>query len=236
MRLAALAFSSLLVLAACGGGGGGAERTPVLPVAFDLANFSGAAIDNPFLPLVPGTRRVYEGTTAEGLEGVVVEVTYQTKVILGVTCVEVHDVVTLDGEVIEDTLDWFAQDDDGNVWYFGEDSKEIENGVVVSTEGSWQAGVDDAQAGIAMLAAPAVGITYSQEFYEDEAEDMATVVGLGEDVDVPAGSFAGCLHTEDFTPLEPGNVEDKFYAPGVGTVLEVGADGERIELVAVETF
>src|SRR6185369_9184112 len=115
-------------------------------------------------PLVPGTTFVYEGQTADGFGHDEFAVTHNTKVILGVTCVEVHDVATLDGDVVEDTLDWFAQDNAGNVWYFGENSKQLEDGLVVGVEGSWTAGIDGAKPGIVMEAAPAVGDVYRQEF------------------------------------------------------------------------
>ena len=201
----------------------------------DPANFV-EGIDHPFLPLEPGTRMTYEGETKEGLERIVVEVTRRTKEIMGVTCVVLHDVVSLDGEVIEDTFDWYAQDRDGNVWYFGEDTKEIENGEVVSTAGSWEAGVDGAQPGIVMLAQPRVGQAYRQEFYEGEAEDMGKVLSLSERAEVPYGSFEGVLQTEDTTPLEPDLVEHKYYAEGVGLVLEVmvAPGSQRIELIQVE--
>lgn len=222
------------VLAACGGGssGGSSAGAPILPVPFNLASFSGHAIDNPFFPLVPGTVRVYRGDTADGVEQGTVTVTNVTRTILGVVCIEVHDVVTLNGSVIEDTLDWFAQDDAGNVWYFGEDSKEIENGIVVSTAGSFEAGQGGALAGIAMLASPVVGTTYSQEFFAGVAEDMATVQAVGQTVVIGLGTYTGCLRTRDFTPLEPGNEEAKHYAPGIGAVLEVNSDGERLELIS----
>jgi hypothetical protein len=122
----------------------------------------------------------------------------------------------------------------GHVWYFGEDTKAYENGVLVSTEGSWEAGVAGALPGIVMLADPQVGLTYPQERAPGVAEDMGTVRRLGVNVTVPHGSFSGCLHTEDFTPLEPGIVEDKFYAPGLGFVLEIDEDGNRLELVDVQ--
>jgi hypothetical protein len=236
MRLDRFAiFGLFLGLAACGGGGGGGGggTTPVFPVAFDASNFSGAAIDNPFFPLPVGRTWTYEKSTPDGLEQEVVTVTNQTKTILGIPCVVVHATGTLDGELTEDTFDWYAQDDDGNVWYLGEATTEFENGVPVSTAGSWEAGVDGALAGVIMFASPVLGTTYSQEFYEDEAEDFAKVVGLGESVTIPLATYAGCLHTEDWTPLEPGIVEDKFYAPSVGTVLEIDADGFRLELVSV---
>jgi hypothetical protein len=226
-RIAILCVGAALV-AACnsGGGGGGLEIDPL--------NFV-ADITNPLFPLAPGTTHVYEGDTEDGHVRVENEVTGVRKVILGVSCIEVHALEYVDGELVEDTLDWFAQDADGNVWYFGEDSKEIEDGVVVDTGGSWEAGVDGAEPGIIMLAVPTVGTTYQNEAAPGEAEDMATVLALAETVTTPFGTFTGCLKTEDFTPLEPGVLENKFYAPGVGLVLEVEEDGSRIELIAVET-
>jgi hypothetical protein len=226
-RIAILCVGAALV-AACnsGGGGGGLEIDPL--------NFV-ADITNPLFPLEPGTTFVYEGDTEDGHVRVENEVTGVRKEILGVSCIEVHALEYVDGELVEDTLDWFAQDVDGNVWYFGEDSKEIEDGVVVSTDGSWQAGVDGAEPGIIMLAAPTVGTTYANESAPGEAEDMATVLALAETVTTPLATFPGCLKTEDFTPLEPGVVENKFYAPGVGLVLEIEEDGSRVELIAVET-
>ena len=197
--------------------------TPTFPDAF------ASAVDNPLLPLVPGTTRVYESESDEGVEETVVQVTHDTKVILGVTATVVRDRVYLDGDLIEDTFDWFAQDSDGNVWYLGEDSCEFEEGECVSTEGSWEAGVDGAEAGIVMWADPGahVGKTYRQEFYEGEAEDMAKVLRLNVSVDVPYGSFTACLETMDWSPLEPGAREHKLYCPGIGLVLEVSPSGGR---------
>ncbi|MCB9516729.1 MAG: hypothetical protein R3C71_11110 [Candidatus Krumholzibacteriia bacterium] len=186
-------------------------------------------VDNPLWPLVPGTTTVLRG----GGEVVTITVTDETRTILGVRCVVVRDVVTVDGEVEEDTADWFAQDVDGNVWYFGEDSRELRHGRVVGREGSWEAGVDGAQPGIVMHAVqPEPGVAYRQEYYACEAEDMAEVVGLGRSVTVPAGSYENCLETREYSPLEAGVSEHKFYAPGVGLVLEVNArTGARTELV-----
>jgi hypothetical protein len=209
-------------------------RAPYAP-AVDPAGF-GTTIDNPFLPLVPGTTFVYEGQTAEGLEHDEVAVTRNTRAILGVTCVEVHDVVTLDGQVTEDTLDWFAQDRAGNVWYFGENSKQLAGGLVVGVEGSWVAGVDGAEPGIVMEAHPTVGDFYRQEFLLKDAEDVAEVVSLTESVTVPvqARPFDGCLETKETSPLEPGAIENKFYAPGVGNLLSVDTStGERSALVQI---
>jgi hypothetical protein len=192
-----------------------------------------AGVDNLLFPLVPGTRYVYQG----GEETIEVTVTNDTKQILGVTTIVVRDVVSVGGEIIEDTYDWYAQDKTGDVWYFGEDTKDYEDGQLVSTKGSWEAGVDGAKPGIIMHATqPAIGVPYRQEYYACEAEDMAEVVSLNKSVTVPYGSFDNCLQTRDFTPLEPGVNEYKYYAPGVGLVLEVDVQsGARTELIEVTT-
>ncbi len=207
---------------------------PYDPV-IDPANFVDK-IDNPFSPLRPGTTFIYEGQTAGGLEHNEVFVTHNTKLILGVTCVEVRDTVTVNGEVTEDTLDWFAQDRDGNVWYFGENAKELAGGLIVSLEGSWTAGVDGAKPGTIMKAHPAAGDFYRQEFSLGNAEDIAEVLSLDNTVTVPAGSFDHSLKTKETSPLEPDAAEHKFYAPGVGLVLTVDrANGERLKLVRITT-
>jgi hypothetical protein len=231
MRLGSLL--TVFLLAACGGGGGGLVLTD-LP-QFDVADFPGGPVDNPYFPLPVGRVLTYEADTEDGLEVIVVEVTSDTKVILGVTCVVVRDTVTLEGELIEDTFDWYAQDADGNVWYMGEDSTEYEGGVPVSKAGSWEAGVDGATAGIIMWGMfPPVGTSYRQEFYEGEAEDIGTILATDEMVDVPWGTFSACLKTADTTPLEPDAYEEKFYAPGIGVVLEVDGEDVRTELVDVQ--
>jgi hypothetical protein len=193
-------------------------------------------IENPYLAFDRGKVFHYESETPEGLETNVVEVTNQKKTIIGVATTVVHDQVFLDGELIEDTIDWYAEDNDGNVWYFGEDSKELDHGVVVSTEGSWEAGVNGATPGIVMLAQPVVGTKYQQEFSEGVAEDMAKVMSLSDTVEVPVGTFQDCLKTMEWTALEPGAREFKFYASGVGFVLELTPKGGgiRTELTAVE--
>ena len=229
-------FSAILALSVgCGGGGGGAGPA-FAGFQFDPTDFVGVPIDNPRFPLTPGKRYVFQGMTASGLERSVFEVTRNTKTLLGIVCVEVHDQGFLDGALVEDTLDWFAQDDEGNVLYFGEDTKQISGGVVTGTTGSWQYGLNGATPGVVMPAVPFLGQTYSEEDAPGVAEDMAQVVGLGEGVTTPLATYAGCLHTENFTPLEPGVIEDKFYASGVGAVLELTEDGERIELIAIESF
>jgi hypothetical protein len=208
---------------------GGAPYDPVI----DPANFV-TTIDNPYFPLRPGTTFIYEGQTAEGFEHDEFAVTSNTRVILGVTCVEVHDTVMLDGELAEDTLDWFAQDKAGNVWYFGENTHELEDGLITTIDGSFVAGVDGAKPGIVMKAHPAIGDFYRQEFDLANAEDYAETVSLTASVRVPWGSFSNCLDSQETTPLEPELLEHKFYAPGVGNVLEVDQNtGDRVELVRI---
>lgn len=214
------------------GGDGLASDDPYEPVIVPSDFVAG--VNNTYMPLVPGTTMVYEARTDEGTERTVVHVTNATRTVMGVVCVVVRDTVSLDGSVIEDTYDWFAQDVEGNVWYFGEDSKEYEDGEVVSTAGSWEAGVGGAKPGIVMLAHPHVGLTYRQEYLKGEAEDMGTVLSLDAAVTVPAGTYSGALRTKDFTPLEPGVVEHKYYAPGVGVVLEEEG-ATRVELIEVRT-
>jgi hypothetical protein len=176
--------------------------------------------NNPFFPLVPGTIYHYESQTDEGLETDDFMVTYGTKVIAGYTVRVIRDVVRLDGEVVERTHDWFAQDHQGNVWYFGEASEEVEDGEVVSTEGSWMHGRDGAEAGIIMLAHPQVGDKYNEENAPGTAQDQAEVIAVNVSITVPLGSFTGCIKTRNTTPLDPATVEEKVYCPGVGTVFE----------------
>lgn len=178
----------------------------------DPANFV-ATIDNPFFPLAPGTKWTYGGD-----EKVVVTVTTDTKMILGVPVTVVRDQVFVGGELEEDTFDWFAQDVAGNVWYFGEKTAEYTNGNVSSRAGSWTGGVDGAQPGIVMLAQPRAGDAYRQEYLAGEAEDLAKVTALSGKVTVPAGSYSDVLVTEEWTPLEPGVRERKTYARGIGLV------------------
>ena len=202
----------------------------------DPGNFV-AVIDNPYLPLVPGTTFRYESVTAQGQktgETGVVEVTGETRSILGVPCVVVRDTATVDGQVVEDTIDWYAQDKAGNVWYFGEESKQYANGFLVAIDGSWRAGVDGALPGIVMEAVPAVGDVYRQEFAVGEAEDVAKVLALGQAVSVPFGGYTNALQTGDFSAFEPDLIEQKFYVPGVGFVLAIDPEtGGREELVGV---
>jgi hypothetical protein len=230
-------LTTVLLVPACGGGAAPPAPYPTYtPLAVEPANFV-AAIDNPYYPLTTGTMMIFEGATDEGSERVETYVTYDTKRILGVDCVVVRDRVLVDDELVEETLDWYAQDKSGNVWYFGEDSREYEGGALVGTKGSWEAGVDGAIPGIIMPVNPQVGDTYRQEYYAGEAEDMAKVVSLTESASVTYGSFDNLLMTEEWTPLEPGVVANKYYAQGIGLVLEVLVQGGsgRVELVAITT-
>jgi hypothetical protein len=200
--------------------------------AVDPAEFGGP-VDNPYLPFLPGSRWVYEGTSDGESERIEVVVTGETREVMGIDAVVVRDTVSVEGEVVEDTDDWFAQDADGNVWYLGEDSKEYEGGEVTSTAGSWEAGVDGALPGIVMPAEPAVGQAYRQEFYEGEAEDLAEVLRVDGSETVAGERYDGLVVTEEWNPLEPDVVEEKSYARGIGLVLEVatvGGEG-RVELV-----
>jgi hypothetical protein len=204
------------------------------PVQLEPADFT-TEIDNPYWPIAPGSRWVYRETDAEGaLQRVEVTVTDRKKTITGIDALVVHDQVTERGELIEDTLDWYAQDTEGNVWYFGEDTTEFENGKPKSKEGSWEHGVDGAQAGIIVPADPRPGLAYREEFYEGHAEDAAEILTLDAAAEVPFGAFENLLQTRNTTPLEPNLVEEKFYARGIGVVLALTVSGgtDREELVS----
>lgn len=210
---------------------------------FDPANFvdpddiGDSVAPNMYFPLVPGMRWVYEG----GDEVITVVVTDKTKLIDGVTCRVVNDVVEEDGKVIEDTDDWYAQHVNGDVWYCGELARDFEtfegddpdDPELVEIEGSFKAGRDGDKPGILMLAAPQVGDVYRQESSLGNAEDAAEVISISGTETVPAASCTNdCLVTREFTPIEPGVEANKYYAPGIGPILEVEA-GLRVELVEV---
>ncbi len=194
-------------------------------------------IDNPYMPMIPGTVKILEANDQGDIEKVVSVITYDTKVVMGVTCTVMWDREYENGELIENTYDWFAQDKDGNVWYFGEYSAEYEDGVPVSYAGSWEAGVDGALPGIVMPADPQVGDAYRQEYYEGEAEDMGEIIALNQTVRLPDGTvYEDCIKTKDWNALEGWVVEYKFYAPGIGTILEMETDQEvyLYELTTIE--
>jgi hypothetical protein len=211
------AIIGLVLVSGCGGssgqaGGTGEAAQRDYAPHINPADFT-TTIDNKYFPLEPGTIFVYEGGAEQRGE---MTVTSDTKKIMGVECVVVDHKEWEAGNLIERTFDWYAQDKKGNVWYFGEDTKEYENGKVVSTKGSWEAGVDGAKPGLIMQADPKVGESYYQEYYPGEAMDRAEVLSLNETVTVPYGTFDHVLDTRESTPLQPGFFEHKYYAPGVG--------------------
>ena len=255
IAVAVVALIAGIALGGCGSSSGEKQATasepPVLaadtagvhlpqgsePVKLEPAEFT-TEIDNPYWPMKPGSSWVYRETdTVGGREKVVVEVTDRTKMIAnGIEARVVRDTVTKHGVPVEIADDWFAQDRAGNIWYLGEYVTNYEKGKVVDHAGSFEAGVDGAQAGIAMPADPQPGMSYRQEYYKGEAEDKAAVITVGdEQVQVRFGFFRDdVLMTRDVVPLEPKVQELKFYAPGVGPILSIHTDGTggRGELVS----
>jgi hypothetical protein len=240
MTLRAIPFvaAAVVLLAACGGGSkssaGSQLPTGSEPAELDPADFT-TEIDNAYWPMSPGSRWVYREVENGDVQRVTVNVTDRTKTIDGIEARVVHDLVTTpDGEKVEDTFDWYAQDKDGNLWYLGEDTKEYEDGRVVSTEGSWEHGVDGAEAGIVVPAKPKQGLTYREEYYAGHAEDAAEVLSVEGKVQVPYGRFGNAMITRNFSGIEPNVEELKFYAKGVGPVLELLVSGGagRTELLS----
>jgi hypothetical protein len=233
MKRAFLTVTALVLLAGCGSDADpepkkkadkAAENIPAREFPTEWAD----SIDNPWLPLAEGASWSYDKKTEDGTEKVVVTVTNDTKTVDGVKATVVNERVSEDGELIDDTHTWYAQDADGNVWTLGETTETHEDGKV-ETEG-WEAGVKGAKAGIAMLAEPKVGDVYQQMYVEDAAEDRAKVVSVDETVEGPGGSWTGVVQTEDSTPLEP-EVEHKFYAKGVGSIQAQTVQGEKETVV-----
>ena len=175
-------------------------------------------VTNTYFPLVPGTTCTY--STPDGSEALTIEVTGQTKVVMGVTTLVVRETHREGGVIVEVSENWYAQDADGNVWYFGEFSQDYVNGVPTTSAGSWEAGIGGALPGIIMPADPQHGQTYFQEFAPDVATDMAMVLTTNDTVTVPAGTYTNVLRTKEWTPLENSTVEHKYYAPGVGLIME----------------
>jgi len=205
---------------------------PVLPPAGDFVS----RIDNKYFPLRPGTTFNFGGTQEGKPSRVAVFVTHRTKTILGIRATVILDQVFVGGRREEKTFDWYAQDKHGNVWYLGEDSSDFVNGKWIRSDGSWQAGVKGAKAGIVMKAHPIVGNLYRQEYYAGHAEDMAKVLSRSASVTVPYGSFERALETSEWTPLEPGVVEHKYYVKGVGNVRTIMIKGgsEEEHLVSIK--
>lgn len=196
------------------------------------SNFSNSTIfNNPYFHFELGKKYIFEGQTKDGFERIVIEVLPSTRTVMGITCAIVSDKVWIDNVLLEDTHDWYAQDDEGNVWYFGEVVTDYNpDGTVADHDGSWEAGVDGAKPGITMLAQPQVGNTYRQEYYFNEAEDEAKVVALNLSATVPFGAFENCLKTEEWTDLEPGHIGYKIYAPGIGMI----QDGDEVKLIDIQ--
>jgi hypothetical protein len=253
VALALAAATAGLTLAGCGGSGSDKPapktvavqnqpgKTTVVDATYDPkidpAKFT-ANITNPYLPWKPGNRWVYTGQKDGAPQRVEVTVTNERKSILGVDCVVVRDVVTVNHTLHEKTVDWYAQDDKGNVWYFGEDTAEYVNGVVSSTAGSWEAGVDNAKAGIVMPAQPKPGGFYRQEYRPGIAEDKARIITTTGTQSTPAGSFKSVVETRDIDPLNPDKKELKWYAKGVGAIHVIrtrSAHSEEIKLVRAST-
>jgi hypothetical protein len=201
------------------------RATWVDPPRLDPGGFS-ARIDNPFLPLRPGTRWVYAVVGQDGrATRAVTEVTGDTRRILGVACAVVRDTVTADEQVIKDSIDWYAQDVGGNVWYFGAESRQFRDGKVVGTAGSWKAGTRDARPGMVMKATPTVGDRYRQVHDPGRNEDTAQVLSLDQRVSVPFGFFEHVRVIRTHTSLAPDVAEHEFYAAGVGLVLAITVEG-----------
>jgi hypothetical protein len=230
--------ATLAVVTVCVGAGVGLGVSgPATAAGIDPAQFV-SGVDNPYYPLPPGSTLIYRGVRDGSSQVDRVHVTDRTKVVQGVDTTVVLDIAKHQGRVIEKTYDFFAQDVDGNVWYFGENTKEYDaQGNVTSTEGSWEAGVDGGVAGIIMEAAPQVADGYRQEYYAGHAEDQAWILSLGNTIDVPYGRLHKVIRTMEWSPLEPNVVDEKYYAPGIGIALEVSVAGgqEVAKLVAVHT-
>jgi hypothetical protein len=215
------------------GNGPGSRPAPTCP-SFNSTSFHrSTTIDNQYFPLVPGTRFTYRGNVKQSPVEDIVYVTHNARTIAGVKAVEVRDQVFESGVLTEDTLDWYGQDDQGNVWYFGELATQLP---ADTHDGSWTAGADGAQPGYIMEVAPTVGDRYCQENAPGAAQDAGEVLSVTASRSVPFDSYAGnVLQTKDYSLLEPKN-ENKFYAPGVGLLEAISTTGpsEDIQLYTIE--
>ena len=241
--LAALTVAAAVAASATTGSGAaeptrdrcGSLPTGSEPVQLDPADFT-TRIDHPYWPMRPGTVWHLVERGGGETQRVTVTVTHRTTRIAGIRARVVHDVVRSGGRIVEDTYDWYAQDSRGSLWYLGEDTRAFDEDGTVSTAGSWRHGVDGAYAGVLLPARPRPGCSYREEYLRGEAEDRAVVLARSEAAEVPAGFFRRLLHTANTTPLEPRLLENKFYARGVGPVLEVDLSPSysRAVLVRVE--
>lgn len=194
-----------------------------------------STINNPFFTLIPGTTFVYESETEDGLERIETTVAEDKREVMGIDTTIVWDREWLDGVLVEDTRDWYAQDKEGNVWYFGEYSQQFEDGKLLGTFGSWEAGIDGAMPGIIMRGSPEVGDVYRQEYYEGIAEDMGEVIEIQAKIQTDFAYFSNCVKTKDWTPLESDSVEFKYYCLKVNNLVmeEKVSDGETVIIVDV---
>ncbi|MCU7552821.1 hypothetical protein OCK74_27125 [Chitinophagaceae bacterium LB-8] len=200
-------------------------------------NFTNSThITNPWTPYELQKKYIYEGKSVDGQEKVEEQRLNSTKKIMGITCIEVNFKEYDDGKLVEETIDRYAQDNNGTFWYFGESVNNYNpDGTLKDHEGSWEAGVDGAQPGIIMLANPIAGITYREEYYLNQAEDKAEILETGITVTTLLGTFNNCIKTKNYTRLEPDVIEYKYYAPGYGVIKEVNqADKEEIFLTAIQ--
>ena len=229
-----LTTACALLAGLAGFGSAGAVADTYNPV-IDPAHFT-SKIDNPFFSMPIGKKMIFEKRTDEGLERIEITITGEKHKILGVDTFVYLDREFLNGELIEETKDYIAQDKDGNVWYFGEDVANYEDGKFKDHAGAWIAGVDGAKPGYWIKARHVVGDEYRQEFYEGEAEDMAKVVAVGLTVKTSLGTYENCTKTYDWTPLDPESKEHKYYCPSAGglVLVENITDGERVELKKIE--
>src|SRR5437868_519333 len=226
MRIAALV---LVALVAAGSAG---AAPPTVPPPSDFS----AHVTNAWFPLTPGTTYRYVGVKDGQPSREVLVVTHRTATIDGVPCVVIDDKLYLSGHLGERTIEWYTQDKQGNVWYFGETTAELDkHGHVTSTSGTWRAGVHGARPGIYMFAHPKVGDSAQQEFFKGQAEDHFQAVAFERAVSVPYITSKHALLTKEWTPLEPGALDHKYYVRGIGTVLEQTVRGgvERAALVSV---
>jgi hypothetical protein len=217
------------------GASAGTTRTAA-PPAPPASEFS-ARVDNPWYPLKPGTVYTYRGIKDGHPARDVMTVTHRTRRIGGVNCVVIEDRLYLSGHLGERTTEWYSQDRQGNVWYFGEDTAELDaSGRVTSTAGTWRAGVKGARPGVFMFAHPVAGRSAQQEYSKGRAEDHFQVLSLNATANVPYTSSSQAMLTKEWTPLEPGTIDHKVYVRGIGTVLEQTIKGgdERNALISVK--
>ena len=211
------------------------NNKPLIPPAeitsLRQSDFS-TKITNPYFTLKPGSKFVYETHLREGLERIEIEITGETKTIAGIHTLIYHDKSWINGIIEEDTRDYLAQYKNGDLWYFGEDVDNYKNGVFTNHEGSWMSGVNGGKPGIWVKAHPKVGETYAQEYLPGEAEDMVTIQSLHETITIPYGTFTNCLKTFDWTPLNPADLEHKYYCPQVGITVLEDDQGEKTQLVS----